>query len=85
MSVFINRQKELSLLNQRFDSTRAEFMVIYGRWRDTFNLTFLLTLSSNLGILDYPPEKVKPEFLSYHFFEGIVKNCLLGKCFSQKT
>lgn len=33
MSVFINRQRELSLLNQRFDSTRAEFMVIYGRRR----------------------------------------------------
>ncbi len=33
MSVFINRQRELSLLNQRFDSTKAEFMVIYGRRR----------------------------------------------------
>jgi len=33
MSVFINRQRELSLLNQRFDSTRAEFVVIYGRRR----------------------------------------------------
>lgn len=33
MSVFINRQRELSLLNQRFDSTKAEFVVIYGRRR----------------------------------------------------
>jgi AAA+ ATPase superfamily predicted ATPase len=33
MSVFINRQRELSLLKQRFDSIRAEFMVIYGRRR----------------------------------------------------
>jgi len=33
MSVFINRQRELSLLNQRFDSPKAEFVVIYGRRR----------------------------------------------------
>jgi len=33
MSVFINRHRELSLLNQRFDSPRAEFVAIYGRRR----------------------------------------------------
>lgn len=33
MSVFINRQRELSLLNQRFESPKAEFVVIYGRRR----------------------------------------------------
>ena len=33
MSVFINRDKELTLLNKRFKSNRAEFVVIYGRQR----------------------------------------------------
>ncbi|MCD4843447.1 MAG: ATP-binding protein [Methanosarcinales archaeon] len=33
MSVFINRDRELSLLNERFKSNRAEFVVIYGRRR----------------------------------------------------
>ena len=33
MSVFINRTRELSLLKERFDSNRAEFVVIYGRRR----------------------------------------------------
>ena len=33
MSVFINRQRELLILNQRFGRLRAEFVVIYGRRR----------------------------------------------------
>jgi len=33
MSVFINRKRELSLLEERFNSNRAEFVVIYGRRR----------------------------------------------------
>ena len=33
MSVFIDRERELSLLNKRFDSNRSEFVIIYGRRR----------------------------------------------------
>lgn len=33
MSVFIDRERELSLLKERFNSNRAEFIVIYGRRR----------------------------------------------------
>jgi AAA+ ATPase superfamily predicted ATPase len=33
MSVFIDRERELSLLNERSGSNRAEFIVIYGRRR----------------------------------------------------
>jgi AAA+ ATPase superfamily predicted ATPase len=33
MSVFIDRERELSLLNKRFGSNRAEFVIIYGRRR----------------------------------------------------
>lgn len=33
MSAFINRERELSLLKERFESRRAEFVVIYGRRR----------------------------------------------------
>ena len=33
MSVFINRERELSLLKERYGSNRAEFVVIYGRRR----------------------------------------------------
>ncbi|NOR47874.1 MAG: ATP-binding protein [Methanosarcinaceae archaeon] len=32
-SIFINKQGELSLLNQRFGRPSAEFVVIYGRRR----------------------------------------------------
>jgi hypothetical protein len=33
MSVFIDRERELSLLNKRFGSNRSEFVIIYGRRR----------------------------------------------------
>ena len=33
MSVFIDRERELSLLKERSSSDRAEFVVIYGRRR----------------------------------------------------
>ncbi|MCK4810748.1 MAG: hypothetical protein KAS74_00585 [Methanosarcinales archaeon] len=33
MSIFIDRQRELSLLKERSSSDRAEFVVIYGRRR----------------------------------------------------
>lgn len=33
MSIFLNRERELSLLKERLDSGRAEFVVLYGRRR----------------------------------------------------
>jgi hypothetical protein len=33
MSVFINRERELNLLKERYESNRPEFIIIYGRRR----------------------------------------------------